>query len=159
MTSSSFWGASLGPQTLWWVQAISRELTHYKDCVKLQDWEIKKLTHEKTVLKRQNDQQITCQQQIIHAQTRLIESLRHRVVQHRGVSLTELNLDSLFLPQSAETCHEDFIPDSPSSGMFSTNILTAMAESTDGEAPSVGGSYTPRDQRCQSSQFADGISQ
>ncbi|KAH7137561.1 hypothetical protein EDB81DRAFT_858182 [Dactylonectria macrodidyma] len=128
MTTNNLWGANLHPQTLWWVTAIINELTHYQECVKLQDREISNLIHEKQVLEHQTVQQVTYQQHIIHIQARLIESLRSEVVNNQVISPRRLNLDSLFLPQSAVTST------SPSLGTFSPNILAAMAESLDGEA-------------------------
>lgn len=123
MTMNSFWGANLHPQTLWWVTAMINELTHYKDCIKLRDWEISNLIHEKQVLEHQTVQQVTYQQHIIHIQARLIESLRSEIANNQVISPRRLNLDSLFLPQSAGTSA------SPSLGTFSPNILAAMAES------------------------------
>lgn len=109
------------------------ELTHYKECVKLQDWEISNLIHEKQMLERQTVQQATYQQHIIHIQARLIESLRSEIVNNQVISPRRLNLDSLFLPQSAGKST------SPSLGTFSPNFLATMAESLDGEAQGLCG--------------------
>lgn len=140
----------LSPHSVPWVVAMMRDYEatnqYLRSCVECRDFEIHRFQCQRQELDARHTQSVALldtQQRTIDAQKGLIETLRSELARYQtqlaAVPPRELHINTMFSQESTlSSSSPAFALPSASIGSFSTQILLGTAESTDGDAPSVG---------------------
>jgi hypothetical protein len=145
--------AGLSPHSVPWVVAVMRDYEatnqYLRSCVECRDFEIHRFQCQRQELDARHARSVALhdtQQRTIDAQKGLIESLRSELARYQtqlaAAPPRELQINTMFSQESmlssSSSSSPAFALPSASIGSFPTQILLGTAESTDGDAPSVG---------------------